>query len=116
MLLWEIDHLVITASSLDMGVEHVNRALGVTPQVGGEHQSMGKRDRGIGADNAVDLPSEFCQIAGICIGILGIRIETHLQTNLCKVQHPLNYLHIYCDMLFMCIGGTHEQECYIAAG
>jgi len=41
MLHCEIDHLVITASSLDDGAEYVRRALGVTPQVGGEHSLMG---------------------------------------------------------------------------
>jgi hypothetical protein len=41
MLRCEIDHLVITALSLDEGAEYVRRALGVTLQVGGEHQGMG---------------------------------------------------------------------------
>lgn len=41
LLRCEIDHLVITASSLDDGAELVRRALGVTPQVGGGHQRMG---------------------------------------------------------------------------
>ena len=36
-----IDHLVITAASLEEGVEYVRRELGVTPQSGGEHVSMG---------------------------------------------------------------------------
>src|SRR5712691_13457083 len=36
-----IDHITITAPSLAVGVEFVRRALGVTPQVGGEHPRMG---------------------------------------------------------------------------
>jgi hypothetical protein len=41
MLHCEIDHLVITTPSLETGKEYVCRELGVTPQVGGEHHSMG---------------------------------------------------------------------------
>ena len=37
----EIDHLVVTAASLDAGVGHVRRALGVEMQAGGEHVRMG---------------------------------------------------------------------------
>jgi hypothetical protein len=36
-----IDHLVITACDLATGVAQVRRALGVTPQPGGEHVRMG---------------------------------------------------------------------------
>jgi len=36
-----IDHLVVTAASLEEGVEYVRRELGVTPQSGGEHVRMG---------------------------------------------------------------------------
>lgn len=36
-----IDHITITAPNLAVGVEFVRRALGVTPQVGGEHPRMG---------------------------------------------------------------------------
>jgi hypothetical protein len=41
MLHCEIDHLVITASSLSAGAEYVDRILGIRPQVGGTHQRMG---------------------------------------------------------------------------
>ena len=36
-----IDHLVVTAPSLAMGVNYVEAALGVRPQPGGEHLAMG---------------------------------------------------------------------------
>lgn len=36
-----IDHLVVTAPSLETGAEFVRRALGVRPQPGGEHPRMG---------------------------------------------------------------------------
>lgn len=36
-----IDHIVVTAPSLESGVEYVRDALGVTPQAGGAHQRMG---------------------------------------------------------------------------
>jgi hypothetical protein len=36
-----IDHLVITAPSLRVGVEYLRRTLGVSPQAGGEHPRMG---------------------------------------------------------------------------
>jgi Glyoxalase-like domain len=45
MLHSEIDHLVITAPSLDEGAEYVRRKLGVMPEVGGEHQRMGTHNR-----------------------------------------------------------------------
>jgi Glyoxalase-like domain len=35
------DHLIVTASSLEEGVAHVRRALGVEMQAGGEHVRMG---------------------------------------------------------------------------
>ena len=35
-----IDHLVVTAPSLEMGVNYVEAALGVRPQPGGEHLAM----------------------------------------------------------------------------
>jgi len=41
MLQSYIDHLVITAPSLEVGVEFVRQTLGVSPQVGGEHPRMG---------------------------------------------------------------------------
>ena len=36
-----IDHLVVTAPDLATGMAHVRRALGVTPQPGGEHVRIG---------------------------------------------------------------------------
>jgi hypothetical protein len=45
MLHSEIDHLVIAAPSLEDGAGVVQRALGVTPQVGGEHHLMGTHNR-----------------------------------------------------------------------
>lgn len=41
MLYCRIDHIVIAAPSLAAGVTYVNRALGVTPQMGGKHPRMG---------------------------------------------------------------------------
>lgn len=41
MLQSHIDHLVITAPSLEGGVEYVRQALGVSPQAGGQHPRMG---------------------------------------------------------------------------
>lgn len=41
MLRCEIDHLTITASSLALGAEYVERTLGVALQPGGEHPRMG---------------------------------------------------------------------------
>lgn len=37
----ELDHIVVVARNLAEGVEFVRRALGVAPQTGGEHTSMG---------------------------------------------------------------------------
>jgi hypothetical protein len=36
-----LDHLVVTAPSLSTGVDYVSKALGVTPEPGGEHVRMG---------------------------------------------------------------------------
>lgn len=36
-----IDHITVTASTLEVGAEFVRQALGVKPQVGGEHLRMG---------------------------------------------------------------------------
>jgi hypothetical protein len=40
-----IDHLVVTAASLDAGAEYVRSALGVEMQAGGEHVRMGTHNR-----------------------------------------------------------------------
>ena len=40
-----IDHLVVTAASLDAGAEYVRSALGVEMQAGGEHARMGTHNR-----------------------------------------------------------------------
>ena len=37
----QLDHIVITAPTLALGVDYVREALGVTPQIGGEHPRMG---------------------------------------------------------------------------
>jgi len=37
----QLDHIIVTAASLEEGVEHVHRELGVAPQAGGEHLRMG---------------------------------------------------------------------------
>jgi hypothetical protein len=41
MLRCHIDHIAITAPSLEAGAEFVVQALGVSPQAGGEHERMG---------------------------------------------------------------------------
>ena len=41
MLRSHMDHMVIIAPSLEVGVEYVRQTLGVNPQVGGEHPRMG---------------------------------------------------------------------------
>jgi hypothetical protein len=41
MLRSHVDHLVVTAPSLAIGVEYVRETLGVAPEPGGEHKSMG---------------------------------------------------------------------------
>lgn len=41
MLRSHMDHMAITAPSLEVGVEFVRETLGVSPQVGGEHPRMG---------------------------------------------------------------------------
>jgi hypothetical protein len=40
-----LDHLVVTAPSLEAGSEFVRQALGVEPQPGGEHARMGTHNR-----------------------------------------------------------------------
>lgn len=40
-----IDHLVVTAPTLEAGVNYVEGLLGVAPTVGGEHASMGTHNR-----------------------------------------------------------------------
>ncbi len=40
-----IDHIVITAPSLDQGADYLRQALGVDPQPGGEHSRMGTHNR-----------------------------------------------------------------------
>ncbi len=37
----QIDHIVVTAPSLEIGAAYVRDALGVTPETGGEHARMG---------------------------------------------------------------------------
>jgi len=41
MLRSYIDHIAITAPSLQAGVDYVQQTLGVSPQIGGEHPRMG---------------------------------------------------------------------------
>ncbi len=41
MLRSHMDHMAITAPSLEAGVEYVRQTLGVGPQAGGEHPRMG---------------------------------------------------------------------------
>lgn len=41
----QIDHIAITAPSLEMGAEYVKQKLGVSPQAGGEHPRMGTHNR-----------------------------------------------------------------------
>lgn len=41
MPLCRLDHLTITAPTLESGAEFVRRSLGVDPQPGGEHPRMG---------------------------------------------------------------------------
>jgi len=40
-----IDHIVVTAPSLDAGADYVREALGVAPRPGGEHARMGTHNR-----------------------------------------------------------------------
>ena len=44
-MLSSLDHMTITAPSLEMGTEYVRRILGVEPQAGGEHPRMGTHNR-----------------------------------------------------------------------
>lgn len=37
----QLDHIVVTAPTLALGVNYVRQSLGVTPQMGGEHPRMG---------------------------------------------------------------------------
>jgi len=48
----EIDHLVVTAPSLAIGVEYVRDILGVTPQAGGTHPRMATHNRLLRLGNA----------------------------------------------------------------
>lgn len=41
MLRSYLDHIAITAPSLEVGIEYVRQTLGVIPQVGGDHPRMG---------------------------------------------------------------------------
>ncbi len=41
----QIDHIAVTASTLDAGAEWVEQVLGVAPQGGGEHEAMGTHNR-----------------------------------------------------------------------
>ena len=41
----QIDHIVVTAPSLESGAEYVREALGITPHAGGVHQRMGTHNR-----------------------------------------------------------------------
>jgi len=38
-----LDHITITAPTLEAGAKLVEKVLGVTPQKGGEHPKMGKK-------------------------------------------------------------------------
>jgi hypothetical protein len=40
----QLDHIVVTAPSLEAGVAYVGKALGVSPQAGGEHPRMGSHN------------------------------------------------------------------------
>lgn len=55
MLHSEIDHLVVTASSLKEGEEYVQRALGVRLQPGGQHARMGTHNSLLSLGNALYL-------------------------------------------------------------
>ena len=50
-----IDHIVVTAPSLESGVEYVRDALGFTPQPGGEHPRMGTHNCLLRLGNALYL-------------------------------------------------------------
>ncbi len=41
----ELDHITVIAGDLDAGVEHVWRVLGVAPEGGGDHPTMGTHNR-----------------------------------------------------------------------
>lgn len=55
MLRSHIDHLVITAPSLSVGVEYVCEVLGVAPQPGGKHPRMGTHNCLLKLGNSVFL-------------------------------------------------------------
>lgn len=40
-----VDHITVTAPSLEAGSEFVRKALGIAPQSGGEHPRMGTHNR-----------------------------------------------------------------------
>lgn len=44
MLRSQLDHIIVIAPNLEVGVEFVHASLGVMPQVGGEHPRMGTRN------------------------------------------------------------------------
>lgn len=50
-----IDHIVVTAPSLESGVDYVRGALGVTPQAGGAHPRMGTHNCLLRLGNALYL-------------------------------------------------------------
>jgi hypothetical protein len=50
-----IDHLVITAASLEAGAAFIKEALGVDPQPGGSHPSMGTHNRLLSLGDSVYL-------------------------------------------------------------
>ena len=41
----QIDHLVVMAPSLDVGVQWCEATLGITPSAGGEHEKYGTHNR-----------------------------------------------------------------------
>ena len=55
-----IDHITITAPSLELGAELVERVLGVTPQKGGEHPRMGTHNLFVRLGDSVFLEIIAC--------------------------------------------------------
>ena len=55
-----IDHIVITAPSLETGAEFVMQALGVKPQPGGEHERMGTHNLVLRLDEPTYLMTVCC--------------------------------------------------------
>ena len=45
MVSCHVDHIAVTAASLEEGAEFVVQALGVRPQPGGEHERMGTQSQ-----------------------------------------------------------------------